>query len=140
MRDKEIEIWDVKDRIEAGLFQLIKKGDWILLEDNETGERVRIGEDVTIKRAYWRHSVKYQCENKQNEMLECSRCGYLFARAPGMLRPMKREKCKAEMENGEGRTAGESICMVTRMTCSKCTPGPCEHRRGTVSAEETDRG
>jgi hypothetical protein len=73
-------------------------------------------------------------------MLECSRCGYLFARAPGMLRPMKCEKCKAEMENGEGKTAGESICMVNRMTCSKCTPGPCEHRRETVSAEETDRG
>lgn len=135
-----IDIVDVKACIRSGRLRLIKNGNRILLEDSETGERVCIGEDVPINRAYWRHSVKYQCENKQNEMLECSRCGYLFARAPGMLRPMKCEKCKAEMENGEGRQAGEYICMVTRMTCSKCVPGPCEHRRETVSAEETDRG
>lgn len=137
---RDIDIVDVKACIRSGRLRLIKNGNRILLEDSKTEERVCIGEDVPINRAYWRHSLKYQCENKQNEMLECSRCGYLFARAPGMLRPMKCEKCKAEMENGEGKTAGESICMVTRMTCSKCTPGPCEHRRETVSAEETDRG
>lgn len=136
----DIEIFDVRDAIRSGRFEVLKKDNRILMEDCETGERVCIGEDVPIKRAYWRHSVKYQCENKQNEMLECSRCGYLFARAPGMLRPMKCEKCKATMENGEGKKTGGDICMVTRMTCSKCVPGPCEHRRETVSAEETDRG
>lgn len=137
---RDIDIVDVKACIRSGRLRLIKNGNRILLEDSKTEERVCIGEDAPINRAYWRHSLKYQCENKQNEMLECSRCGYLFARAPGMLRPMKCEKCKAEMENGEEKTASESICMVTRMTCSKCTPGPCEHRRETVSAEETDRG
>lgn len=102
MRDIDIGIWDIKDRIEAGQFQLIKKGNRILLEDCETGERVCIGEDVPIKRAHWERSTKYKCENPQNEMLECSRCRKLFAREPGMLKPMLCKGCNSVMENGEG--------------------------------------
>lgn len=99
---RDIDIVDVKVCIKEGKFQLIKNDRWILLEDCETGERVCIGEDVTIRRAYWEHNPKYVCSNKQNELLICSVCKRLFVREPGMLKPMKCEGCGSVMENGEG--------------------------------------